>query len=62
VRLARQAMCQKCSQSMEAVAHISPRGGEPGLVAYLCPACGAAHSDLVYPEHGHDHDDSEEGR
>jgi C4-type Zn-finger protein len=62
VRLLKEAMCPKCRQSMEAVAHISPRTGEPGLAAYLCPACGAAHSDLVYPEHECDHNDSEEER
>jgi hypothetical protein len=46
---------------MQEVANISPIERTPGLVAYLCPACGAGHSDLVYPEHG-DHDDREEGR
>jgi RNase P subunit RPR2 len=57
----KQTTCRKCGQPMQAVANVAPRSGEPGLIAYQCPACGAGHSDLVYPEHGRE-DHGGEGR
>jgi hypothetical protein len=44
---------------MQEVANISPIDRKPGLIAYLCPACGAGHSDLVYPEPGQEDHDGE---
>jgi len=36
---------------MQTVASIEPMCGKPGLVAFLCSACGSTSSVLVYPEH-----------
>ena len=34
---------------MQTVAEIAAIGRDPGLVAFLCTYCGAAHSVLIYP-------------
>ena len=48
---------------MQEVANISPIDRKPGPIAYLCPACGGAHSVLVYPEYGPENQgDDDEGR
>jgi hypothetical protein len=36
---------------MEIVAEIMPMCGQPGLLAFLCSACGGSRSDLVSREH-----------
>jgi hypothetical protein len=47
---------------MQVGANISAKAAQPGLIAYLCPACGGGHSDLVYPEEQEDHGKDGEGR
>jgi hypothetical protein len=49
--LRNQTVCRRCGRGMQTVATISPIGGKPGLVAFLCPACGSATSDLIDPAH-----------
>ena len=46
---ANQAVCERCGRAMQAVANIAPIGRSPGLVAFVCSACGATDSTLVYP-------------
>ena len=36
---------------MREVAEITPIGSEPGLVAFVCPYCGATDSAIVYPKY-----------
>jgi hypothetical protein len=63
VRFPNQTICRKCGQPMQEVANISPIDRKPGPIAYLCPACGGAHSVLVYPEYGPENQgDDDEGR
>jgi hypothetical protein len=41
--------CAKCGSAMKDVVTIAPVAGEPGLVAYECPACGHVTSVIVPP-------------
>jgi hypothetical protein len=50
MHLFKQDVCRRCHRAMETVAAIAPMCGKPGLLAFLCSACGSARSDLVYPE------------
>jgi hypothetical protein len=49
MNLLNQAVCKRCGRKMDSVAEIAPRGRDPGLLALICEACGAADSVLVYP-------------
>jgi predicted amidophosphoribosyltransferase len=51
MRSFKQTVCRNCGEPMETVATIAPMCGSPGLVAFLCSACGGTKSDLVPPEH-----------
>jgi hypothetical protein len=48
--LPNQTLCKCCGAPMKTVARVPSVGGQPGLTALLCPDCGAAESNLVYPE------------
>jgi DNA-directed RNA polymerase subunit RPC12/RpoP len=41
--------CVRCKKGMDWVSTIHPFGTHPGLVAYLCAACGHSESQLVAP-------------
>ena len=47
-----QAWCKCCERPMETVAEIDPVGSSGGirLVAFICDACGATDTTLVYPD------------
>jgi hypothetical protein len=48
---------------MKTVATIAPVGHHtPGLIAFLCPYCGAAQSELIEPAADESGDDDRQGR
>ena len=52
----KQTVCKRCGRQMDIVAEVpSLERGRPGLVAFLCEACGAADSILVYPDNDSEH-------
>lgn len=40
--------CDRCGHPIEVVATVMPLHGSPGVFAWVCPACNAADSVLVY--------------
>jgi hypothetical protein len=40
--------CRRCHQPTETVTNVAPNRRDPGFVAWLCPSCNAADSELVY--------------
>jgi hypothetical protein len=42
------APCKRCGHTVERVTAVAPNQRDPGIVAWVCPACGAADSVLVY--------------
>ena len=44
--------CPRCKTTMDEIVRIRPVAGEPGLIAYECPACGYVTSVLQPKEPG----------
>jgi uncharacterized Zn finger protein len=43
-----QTACTRCGHDVEVVATVVPNQRGPGVVAWMCPACGTADSILVH--------------
>lgn len=41
-------ICKRCGKAMQIVTDVMPRGGDPGLRAFMCETCSATNSVLVF--------------